>query len=218
MALSPRKQRERETRKQVILNAARMVFFEKGFQAATMEEIAQSAGFSKGAIYFYYKSKEEILVQINCDLMEAYRQRLEQRIRETPSLEEVVKGLLQDLRSVFDSYLVSLDNLVYFSPGSQPLNVPPELDDRWQRAITGILDLLQELLDRAGGETGRTGDSLQYAVFALSMGLGIFQMSKVRNEELRSRIDVRAQFDILEEVVFNGLMKGQAPDRGPGRR
>jgi len=211
MALSPRKQREREARMEDILAAAREVFFEKGFQAATMEEIAQKAGFSKGAVYFYFKSKEEILVHINCEIMEAYLRFLQDLRRSAPSREDLVKGLLANLRELFRTHLASLDNLVYFSPGSQPLNVPPELDDRWYRSLMNILTVLQELLGQgavaaapAGTRAGQ--DPLQYALFALSMGLGVFQLSRVRNQRLKELVDTDAQFDILEQVVTRGLL------------
>lgn len=211
MALSPRKQREREARMEDILAAAREVFFEKGFQAATMEEIAQKAGFSKGAVYFYFKSKEEILVHINCELMEVYRGFLEDLRRDAASGKDLMKGLLDNLRTLFRTHLASLDNLVYFSPGSQPLNVPPELDERWYRSLMSILDIFQSVIQeeaaRAGQvEPGAARDPLQYALFALSMGLGVFQLSKVRNQTLKGLIDVDRQFDILEEVVTRGLL------------
>ena len=38
---------------------AREVFFERGFHTATMEEIAQRADISKGAIYFYFQSADD---------------------------------------------------------------------------------------------------------------------------------------------------------------
>ncbi len=208
MALSPRKQREREARKEDILAAAKEVFFEKGFQAATMEEIAQKAGFSKGAIYFYFKSKEEILVHINCELMEVYLKFLEDLRRDAPSMDSLIKGLLDNLKNLFRTFLASLDNLIYFSPGSQPLNVPEDLDERWFRSLMNILNVFQDYLPQTPGrEEGSRRDPLQYALFALSMGLGVFQLSRVRNESMKELIDTDAQFEILEEVVLNGLLK-----------
>lgn len=44
-----------------ILNAAGEVFAQKGFDAATMQDITEKSGLSKGAIYHHFKSKEEIM-------------------------------------------------------------------------------------------------------------------------------------------------------------
>lgn len=47
--------------KDKILNAAGEVFGQKGFDAATMQDITEKSGLSKGAIYHHFKSKEEIM-------------------------------------------------------------------------------------------------------------------------------------------------------------
>jgi len=58
-ATTPR-QRRKETRPQELLDAALALFVEKGFAATRSEEVAQRAGVSKGTLYLYYPSKEEL--------------------------------------------------------------------------------------------------------------------------------------------------------------
>lgn len=53
--------RRKEARPQEILTAALAVFAERGFSAARVEDIAARAGISKGAVYLYYGSKQEML-------------------------------------------------------------------------------------------------------------------------------------------------------------
>ncbi len=53
-------QRRKEERPGEIVAAALAVFSEKGFAAAKLDEIARRAGLSKGALYLYYETKEEI--------------------------------------------------------------------------------------------------------------------------------------------------------------
>ena len=54
------RQRRKQARPQELLDAALAVFVEKGFAAARTEEVAQRAGVSKGTLYLYYPSKEEL--------------------------------------------------------------------------------------------------------------------------------------------------------------
>ena len=54
------RQRRKETRPQELLDAALALFVEKGFAATRSEEVAQRAGVSKGTLYLYYPSKEEL--------------------------------------------------------------------------------------------------------------------------------------------------------------
>jgi AcrR family transcriptional regulator len=56
---SPR-QRRKQTRPQELLDAALTLFVEKGFAATRSEEVAKAAGVSKGTLYLYYPSKEEL--------------------------------------------------------------------------------------------------------------------------------------------------------------
>src|ERR1700749_1891570 len=51
---------KRGQRREAILNVAREVFFEEGYAAASMSSIAARLGGSKGTLYNYFKSKEEL--------------------------------------------------------------------------------------------------------------------------------------------------------------
>jgi AcrR family transcriptional regulator len=52
--------RRKNARPQEILDAALRVFAEKGFAAARMDDVARHAGVTKGTIYLYFPSKEEL--------------------------------------------------------------------------------------------------------------------------------------------------------------
>lgn len=59
-----RKQREKEQRINTILGAAEELFASKGYQGTSIEEIADLAEVSTGTIYFYFKNKEDLLIQL----------------------------------------------------------------------------------------------------------------------------------------------------------
>jgi AcrR family transcriptional regulator len=53
-----------EERKDQIMNAAEEVFSQKGFSDARMDDIAEETGLSKGTLYLYYKSKDDLIIAI----------------------------------------------------------------------------------------------------------------------------------------------------------
>jgi AcrR family transcriptional regulator len=53
-----------EERKNQILDAATQVFMQKGFDKARMDDIVEETGLSKGALYWYFKSKYDIIISI----------------------------------------------------------------------------------------------------------------------------------------------------------
>ena len=64
MPISKRQLEERKMRRERILDGALEVFKEKGLEGATMDEIANSSGFGKATLYYYFKSKEDVLSEI----------------------------------------------------------------------------------------------------------------------------------------------------------
>jgi AcrR family transcriptional regulator len=64
MGIEERKERERLARREAILASAQGLFFTKGFIATTMDEIAHRAELSKGTLYLYFTSKEELYTRV----------------------------------------------------------------------------------------------------------------------------------------------------------
>ncbi|MEJ6007504.1 TetR/AcrR family transcriptional regulator [Paucibacter sp. AS339] len=89
MSTSPR-QRRKEARPQELLAAALALFVEKGFAATRSEEVAARAGVSKGTLYLYYPSKEELFKAV-------VRENLSARIAEAVELAAQHQGSVTDL-------------------------------------------------------------------------------------------------------------------------
>ncbi len=86
----PVRQRRKEARPQELLDAALELFVEKGFAATRSEEVAARAGVSKGTLYLYYPSKEELLKAV-------IRANLTQLIAEGSGLAECFEGSTPEL-------------------------------------------------------------------------------------------------------------------------
>ena len=77
MGIAERKEREKEQKQNAIIDAAEKVIFSKGLEAATMDEIAEVAEFSKGTIYIYFKNKEDLYFAIHARGLQLLRQMFE---------------------------------------------------------------------------------------------------------------------------------------------
>jgi AcrR family transcriptional regulator len=67
MGTAERRKRERSMREREIIDAARELFFEKGFDSTSVDEIAARLELSKGTIYLYFGSKEELYFAVAKD-------------------------------------------------------------------------------------------------------------------------------------------------------
>jgi AcrR family transcriptional regulator len=79
-----------EERKEQILNAAEGVFTHKGFDNARMDDIAEQTGVSKGTVYLYFKSKEELIIAILDRIFNGMLERMEARRKTEESATEAV--------------------------------------------------------------------------------------------------------------------------------
>ena len=93
MGTKKRKEREREARKNDILEAAKAVFFERGFHAATMDQIAEAAELSKGSLYLYFSSKEELYVSILVEGLEILYDMFEKAVKDIGVWEEKLHNI-----------------------------------------------------------------------------------------------------------------------------
>jgi AcrR family transcriptional regulator len=73
-----RKQQERQARRRRIQRAAREVFAERGYAKTSIEQIARQASLSVGAIYLYFRSKEDLYVSLLEDTLQVFDAELTQ--------------------------------------------------------------------------------------------------------------------------------------------
>lgn len=109
MGITERKEREKERRRQEIMQAAEHLFFTKGVQQTSMDEIAQKAELSKGTLYIYFNSKEDLQFAI-------FRKGAELLIKEMlKSTQHLTSGLekIVQLGKVFIEFSIQHKN--YFS-------------------------------------------------------------------------------------------------------
>jgi AcrR family transcriptional regulator len=59
------RERRRQHTRDVLLEAAEEIFVQRGFEGASLEEIAETAGYTRGAIYKHFGTKEELFFAVN---------------------------------------------------------------------------------------------------------------------------------------------------------
>src|SRR6185312_14998593 len=101
--------RRKQARPGEILDAALKVFAEKGFAAARMEDIAKRAGVTKGTIYLYFPSKEEVFKQL---VREAVGTTLGTITADVATYEGSAKFLIRLMLTTLSTLLIDSDKVV----------------------------------------------------------------------------------------------------------
>ena len=105
-------ERRAQTR-EALIDAAEKVFARRGYEAGTLDEIAQAAGFTTGAIYSNFTGKEELFLAAferrNAYLTEAYRSFLESTGGEVPDLKDIAGVWSRHERGDRQSLMLTLE-------------------------------------------------------------------------------------------------------------
>ncbi len=140
----PRWQRRKDERPGEILNAALDVFAARGFAAAKLDEVAARAGVSKGTLYLYFESKEELFRSVVRGLLLPNVAMAERRIAEHKgSAAELLRALVTTFgRVIAESKLGAIPKLVIAEATTFPDIARfyyEEVIKRGMRAIGGLL-------------------------------------------------------------------------------
>jgi len=127
VGITERRNREREQRRTDIIGAAKRLFFTKGYNVTTMDDIANEAELSKGTLYLYFKNKEELAFTIIYENTELIKKMIENAARQKGTGIEKIKRIARIIPDFYDEHTDFFDftgNLDYnFSSVPEPGSV-----------------------------------------------------------------------------------------------
>lgn len=194
--MTSRKRQAQEMRLR-IQKAALDLFDKEGFENVSVEQVAQAVGCSVGNIYHYYKSKDELALQVTDHVDWQYRE-LEERYaadRETPAAEKLLDFLMQALR------ISAADELLY-KAFIQGLKYPEQssLRDSGKRAYHHLLRTLAAQCQAEGSiSAAYTADEVVQMLVAFHRGL-LFEWRVYEHS-----FDLVARGRVMAKVLLKGL-------------
>ncbi|MDO3412392.1 TetR family transcriptional regulator [Saccharibacillus sp. CPCC 101409] len=201
--MSPRLTDERkEQRNQQILEAAKRVFIQKGYSAASLKDIIEETGMSRGWIYLYYPTKEEIFEALLDHQDEGYEQYLEALKKSPSSIWEIVQTLYAGQRLELEHRSGGLMPAFYeyFLVGWRDTARGELLKERYEKGILYFADLLQVGVDR--GEFTPSMDVRDISRLISAFQEGIFTHSITIGTETAN---TAMQFDAMQRYLHSLL-------------
>ncbi len=128
MGIQERKERERERRRQQIIVAAKKVFSEKGFNKATMDDIAGEAELSPGTLYLYFKNKEELYASLSLRILHYLHIRVE-HVENAKGLnpEQKLDAMIAAMYDVYEFDPLVIINMFHLQSSETLKNLSEEL-------------------------------------------------------------------------------------------
>ena len=149
MGIQERKEREKERRRQQIIVAAKRVFSDKGFNKATMEDIAKEAELSPGTLYLYFKNKEELYASLSLRILQYLHIRVTHVNKDTTlEPEKKLPALMDAMYDVYDFDPLIIINMFHLQSSETLKNLSEtmleEIKDLSQKSIGAIAKIFEE--------------------------------------------------------------------------
>jgi len=198
------------TRRTQILAAAAVVFARKGFDRATVTEIARAAGLAEGSIYNYFRSKEELLVYIPRQLAQPVLAALLEQAPMPATAEEMEVLLLRLAGAMVERVRTHSRFLkVFFS--ALPYLSPAARDTYMQLLPMYATSALERML-REGVRTGYLRKDLN-PVIAARVLPGMLMFFLMVQEVLTGRRMVPYGYDEIIPEAVRVFLYGAVPRR-----
>jgi len=211
LSTADRRAREKAQRRQEILDAARLEFFERGFHRPTVDDVAARAEVSKGTIYLYFESKEEILAHLLLEGLEILVRDME--VACSPDAAQSPEASLQALANAYLTFCQSHRSyfrlIMAFDRGRFEESISRDLYQRvLSRSLQGLNLLARTIQAGKDTEYFQVDDPWQAAgsVWAALNGVLVLMAHPLRQQLLRS--DLKTMFEATLDLVVKGLKYG----------
>jgi AcrR family transcriptional regulator len=181
-----------------ILGAARKVFAKKGFNGATMDDIASAAGVAKGTLYLYFKSKRDVYLKtIRHGRAELLKQ-VTANMEAAPCLRDKIRTFISTRvryseahRDFYKIYLTEFDNIIHgaSSAGLRELHLKQA-----------------RLLEQALRESMERSEIRPVKADVVAFAIQDMTRSLIARRLLASfKSDVEEDSDFLCDLIWNGI-------------
>jgi AcrR family transcriptional regulator len=201
-ALSVKRERRKEARPGELLDAALDLFVEKGFAATRVEEVAARAGVSKGTLFLYFQSKEDLFKAV-------VRENISGRFKEWSEEYEMFEGSTAEMVSFcmnawWDRMGATKASGITKLMMSEATNFPDLAAFYQKEVIQPGQALIRRILQRGIDRKEFRAMNLDYAVYSIIAPMIFLIIAKhstgirVRNEiELSPQEYIAAQLDAM---------------------
>jgi AcrR family transcriptional regulator len=145
VGLEERRRREKENRKSALLKAARKLFFDKGFKNVTVESIAKKAELSKGSVYLYFKSKEEIYTHILLNDIDKFHKVMANLMQAGQNSSTMLMSLANIYADFFMNDRELFRIMMNYMLNTDHMNLPEEIDHLIIKATNKTVDIIEEI-------------------------------------------------------------------------
>ena len=209
MGIEERKEREKERRRQQIMDAAKKVFSAKGFSGATIENIAEEAELSPATIYLYFKNKDALYASFNIRMLDMLIGKIENFChQEGLSPDNKIQALGNALWEVYQYDPLNLINVLRFQSSEALRNLSPELSSQIKDAARNFLRAIAGIFEEGVHDDlflDRHPIAFADIIWGLFAGLVLWEHTKKNFDPKKNFL--QPTLGLAIEIISRGIMK-----------
>lgn len=137
-----------ENKKQIILDIATRVFSKYGYSKTSLNDIADEASIAKGTIYYYFKNKQELFLNVVATQAQTFVSEIRRQLKEQKGFENKLRFfILAPIKYICNDMQVWLEGL-----HNLPFNYGGEFEDFHQKISVNMLEILEEIVSEGIAE------------------------------------------------------------------
>jgi len=202
------RRRRKEARPSEIIEAAIVIFSERGFGATKLEDVARRAGVSKGTLFVYFQSKEELFRSVAQTALSTHLEKLRHVSTDLDqSLEKLVPTVLALLARLGDTGVPAIVRLLVAESRTFP-----DLARVWHdEVVSKVLGLLTAAIRRAQARSEiRPGDPQLYALSIIGPMAAAVLFREIFKESSISLPDLQNLSLQHAQTVLFGLINSES--------
>jgi len=190
-----------DRRKEQIMSAALSVVVSKGYDQSRMDDIVEKSQLSKGAIYWYYKSKEEVYLSLVDYWFLQYSSGVVDTLQQQESASDQLKALFDFFIGQFDKNPATFKLLVEFW---RLAGLNPDFNAKLQQIYSDFLEYIIEII-KVGVANGEF-KNVEPRITALSILINIEGINWFTLFD-KSGVEAHEYIDTISNFILNGLKK-----------
>jgi|GEM_PF-688826 len=193
-------------RKRQIMLAADLVLLEQGMENFTIDQVVAKANIAKGTVYKYYKSKDDLLLELSVKALNIMLEMFEEATSRGTTSSEKVKNVCKasyQFYTEYNQYFILVTHI------DRP-EFKVDIND-YMKVSHKVQSMFQSIIEEGqrNGEFSSRYDPkyIQFIVWASSVGVVQFIDSKKALIENVNEVDIDEFIDTYAELIASGLIK-----------
>ena len=210
-AIRRRKTRERNLRLDSILDAAKKVFFAKGYSRATMDEIALEAEISKPTVYQYFKSKDDLFFSLMLPVIEEIGNQFETIKdhlvdRRYCSGSRLISDMLQGLQKSYDMAPDVFRIIQLFQQTGLVQELNPQIRNSLNEKGAFNFKTARQIIEMGiEQKLIKETNPFEYVDVFWGMFVGIIQLEDIKSQAMLEKQYLKPTLKLAEQILIDAM-------------